>query len=102
MAYLAIFFLSVTLAVCITGVYSRKFHDNWSQALGMISISAWCAYHIWEFASGASVPTELQMLLYAGLYLYATGTFLKFALGQIAYLPKFKDDRRKQCPTRRT
>lgn len=69
--------LSVLAIVCVAGVWSNKFQDNWLQFIGLITVTTWAGWRLVDVAGGAHITAQ-QLFAHAGLAAFAAGTAWKF------------------------
>lgn len=92
--------------VCIAGVFSRNFHENWLQFFGLAAICIWAVARMVRVIEGEEVTT-LQLLCHAGMASFAVGTTYKVLTPRTAFNLIGKDrrhghDRRNSAPAAAT
>jgi|SRR6478609_4382546 len=77
--YADIVMLAVTGLLCWIGIFSKAFHDNLLQRLGLGILAIFCwgrAFVVHEYGIG----NELYVWSHFGTFLFAIGTWWKFSL----------------------
>lgn len=65
--------LFVLFSVCLTGIFSAHYRDNWAQFFGLWGTILWSSARFWDVVQGGSVSTT-QLVAHASLALFALGT----------------------------
>jgi len=73
---LAILCATVVIVLCILGLWSSKFRDNWLQHVGLALLLVGAVAVLWH-AAQTDRSNVRELLLLFGLALYGAGTGLK-------------------------
>jgi uncharacterized membrane protein len=75
--------LGVIAVLCLMGIFSQRYSDNWMQFVGLWGLLAWSAARLWQVIDGAAHLSGQQLVLHVALALFACGTAYKvFIYGQ--------------------
>lgn len=66
----------IVFALCLLGIWSKLFRDNWLQFLGLVLLSIGAAVIFWH-AMQTERANVRELLLLVGLVLYGLGTAFK-------------------------
>jgi hypothetical protein len=73
---LSAFCLVTIVLVCLVGVFSPYYRDNWAQFFGLWGVIVWGSARLYQVVSGGYV-SELGMFAQGSLALFAVGTATK-------------------------
>ncbi len=76
MTYVSAACLFVVAAICLVGIVSKHYRDNWLQLLGLIGLVWWSLARAIEMLSRDHVG-NYQLLSHVSLTLFAIGTAIK-------------------------
>lgn len=66
-------FLAIICVVCLLGVFSHKFADNWLQFFGLCGVTLWAGARFAQVLDGAYISPQ-QLLIHGSLASFAIGT----------------------------
>lgn len=69
--------LSFVTFACATGCYTRRYHDNWGQRLGLIVLGMGCAARVPAIWAAQSVNND-WFLVHGGMALIAASTMWRY------------------------
>jgi hypothetical protein len=69
--------LIIVAALCLAGIFSRAFHDNWLQFCGLVGLMAWATARAYQILDGNAYISTQQLVAHAALASYALGTAYK-------------------------
>ena len=69
--------LSVVALLCLAGIFSWRYSDNWAQFAGLWGLLVWAAARLWQVVDGTAYLSGQQLVLHIALALIACGTAYK-------------------------
>ena len=74
-----VFLLGMIAALCLLGIFSRFYRDNWMQFIGLVSLCTWSiarvVYWMDEFQRGYHISLDpVHTLLLIGIVTFGLGT----------------------------
>lgn len=68
--------LLTLVGLCLCGIFSPLYRDNWGQFAGLCLLTVWAAARLGRVLDGDEVSSQ-QLLAYVGMAVYACGTAWK-------------------------
>lgn len=71
--------LLVLAVICLFGVFSSHYKDNWAQFVGLWGMIAWSLARSWQLIDDGGSVTTQQLVAHVSITIFALGTAWKVA-----------------------